>query len=206
MSAKKGSAKDLVDRLARTAPELLDLTTARTDEEFEEAFDAILEKALMGLEESRNNFASLDEEGLTSALTLALNMPGLTVSREKDSNGHVDLTIDANHCCPARKKLAEAKIYRGWKYHLGGLQQLLGRYTTGREGRGLLIVYCRKPGVAQLIDQLREQMDRSLPLQQIAPTTTHTLKWSFISVHHHACGEDLAVGHIACNLHTGSQH
>src|SRR4051812_29129632 len=123
MSAKKGSAKDLVDRLARTAPELLDLTTARTDEQFEQAFDAILEKAVVTIEESKDKFAPLDEEGLTCVLTAALTMPGLTVSREKDSNGHVDLTIEATHCSPVRKKLAEAKIYRGWKYHLGGLQQ-----------------------------------------------------------------------------------
>ena len=39
-------------------------------------------------------------------------MPGLTVAQETNSNGHVDLTIEADHCTPARVKLGEARLLR----------------------------------------------------------------------------------------------
>jgi hypothetical protein len=80
------------------------------------------------------------------------------------------------------------------------LEQLLGRYTTGREGRGLLIVYVQNQGIAGLIKKLRDNMNEERPMQQKGETQDHILKWSFISTHAHSCGEDLQVGHIGCNL------
>jgi hypothetical protein len=201
MSERENSAAAFVDRLKRQAPELLDLLTAETETDFERAFDALLEKAVGNLESNKKKFEALDEDGLSSALAMALTMPGLTVVREAYSNGHVDLTIEADHCVPQRRKLGEAKIYDGPEKHIKGLEQLLTRYTTGREGRGLLIVYFRKQGVADLVKKIRERMDSDLPLQQRGATTDHLLKWSFLSKHAHSCGEDLAVGHIACNLY-----
>src|SRR5262249_38209128 len=127
--------------------------------------------------------------------------PGLTVLQEGHSNGHVDLIIEADHCMPMRRKLAEAKIYDGPAYHFKGLRQLLGRYTTGREGPGLLIVYVKKAGIAELIKKLRNAMDTDLPLKQQRPTEDYALKWSFLSVHGHSSGEDVQVGHVGCNLY-----
>src|SRR5439155_24827751 len=120
------------------------LLNAETDEQFERAFEALLEKAVAHLEKNKVNFSQLDEVGLSGVLAAGLSTPGLSVSQETHSNGHVDLTIEADHCTPARRKLGEAKIYDGPAYHVGGLEQLLGRYTTGREGRGLLVAYFRK--------------------------------------------------------------
>lgn len=201
MSDRKGTVLDLAEQLERKAPEYLDLFTAQTDQDFENAFDALLEKAIAGLERNRRNFEKLNEEGLSAALALALTVPGLTVSQETHSNGHVDLTIEAEHCTPMRTKLGEAKIYNGPAYHVKGLRQLLERYTTGREGRGLLIVYVKKAGIAEFVKRLRETLDADRPLQQRGPTENHLLKWSFISVHGHSCGEDLQISHVGCNLH-----
>src|SRR5579864_9010839 len=159
MTDRKGTVLDLAERLERRAPEYLDLFTAQTDPEFEKAFDTLLEKAVAGLEKNKRNFESLDEVGLSAVLALALNVPGLTVSQETHSNGHVDLTIEAQFCTPMRTKLGEAKIYNGPAYHVKGMGQLLGRYTTGREGRGLLIVYVKKAGIADLVKKLREKLD-----------------------------------------------
>jgi hypothetical protein len=108
--------------------------------------------------------------------------------------------VDYNHV-PTRKKLGEAKIYDGPDYHIKGLQQLLGRYTTGKEGRGMLIVYFRKKNIAGLVKKLREKMDTDLPLSQQGPTCDHLIKWSFLSQHGHSSGETLEVGHIGCNLY-----
>ena len=109
--------------------------------------------------------------------------------------------IVADHCVPERIKLGEAKIYDGPEYHLDGLKQLLGRYTTGREGRGLLIVYFRKADIAGLVKKLRTQMDSDLPCAQQGKTTDHVLKWSFLSTHALKSGDNHEVGHIGCNLH-----
>jgi hypothetical protein len=201
MTTPAGSVLDLVERIQQRGPGPLSLFTAQTDEEFEKAFDVWLEKAVIGLEGSKVKFKDLDEDGLSSVLALALTMPGIDVAREKNSNGHVDLTIEVSFSSPIRRKLGEAKIYDGSAYHIKGLKQLLGRYTTGREGRGLLIEYVRDPDIAGLMKKVRNKMDEDLPEQQKGKAMDHSIKWSFISIHGHSCGEDLEVGHIGCNLY-----
>lgn len=201
MSAEKGSGADLVQRIERRAPELFDLMMAETDAEFDKAFDVLLEKAVSSLERNCKNFQRLDEEGLSAALAMALSVPGaLSVVPEGYSNGHVDLMIEALRGSSERRMLAEAKIYDGPEKHIRGLEQLLTRYTTGREGRGLLIEYFRKVGIADYIEKIRSRMDADRPLSQVGNTVSHTIKWSFLSIHAHNCGENLRVAHIGCNL------
>jgi hypothetical protein len=173
MSERENSLLAYYEMVKQKAPEYFDLLTAKSITEFEKAFDALLEKAVSGLEQNKKKFARLDEEGLSAALALALSIPGLTVTRETHSNGHVDLTIEADHCTPARRKLGEAKIYKGPAYHFKGLEQLLGRYSTGREGRGLLIVYFRKPDIAGLVQNLRKQMDADARLRGQSRSESH---------------------------------
>ena len=79
-------------------------------------------------------------------------------------------------------------------------QQLLGRYTTGREGRGIVIAYVRKKNISDLVKGIRQKMDAELPCNQQGVTTDHLLKWSFLSTHAHSCGESLEVSHVGCNL------
>ena len=200
MSNKKGSLRDLEERLKRYSPATLDLFTARTDEEFESAFETILAMVITGLEQDKNNLSQLNENALSGILVIALNAAGLKATRETNSNGHVDLTIDAGFCTPMRRKLGEAKIYDGPSHHVEGLEQLLGRYTTGRENRGLMIAYVKKADIAGLIRKIREEMDADRPMEQQGETQDNALKWSFISVHRHSCGDDLQVGHYGCNL------
>jgi hypothetical protein len=193
----------LIMQIQRKAPEYVDLLTAETDEEFETAFTAVLGKAVSQLESQKTNFAELDEVGLTGALAMALSIPGLSVSTETHSNGHVDLMIAADHCSPARMKLGEAKIYNGYEYHVQGLEQLLGRYTTGREGSGLLISYVRLQNISGLMQKLRARMDAERPFEQTCDVSDHPLKWSFSSTHQLTSGDDHDVGHIACNMYVG---
>jgi hypothetical protein len=201
LDSSNGAA--FVDLIRGKAPEYLSLLTAKTEEEFEDAFYPVLERALQGLETNSRLFSALDENGLSAVLALALQIPGLRVSREMHSNGHVDLTIEAENCTPARRKLGEAKIYDGFVRHIAGLEQLLGRYTTGREGRGLLIVYCQKEDVKGKMETLRANMDTSLPCDQQGNTVDHRLRWSFGSAHRHSSGEVCGVDHVGCNLCTG---
>lgn len=194
--------RDLVDALKKKAPEYVDLLTASSVAEFQEAFNALLEKAVMHLEENKKLFADLEEEGLSAVLAGSLSVPGLTVSQEKHSNGHVDLTIEADHCSPRRKILGEAKIYKGPAYHIKGIEQLLKRYMTGREASGIIIVYCRDRNISVKVTKLRKHMDDNLPCQQQGPTGDLALNWSFSSVHKHSSGEHIRVSHVGCDLCT----
>jgi hypothetical protein len=200
MSPRHDSAAELIERIKRKAPAYLDLLTAETVDEFESAFCIILEGAVQHLEKNKKNFEHLDEEGLSGALAGTLSIPGLTVTQETNSNGHVDLTIDADHCSPARVKLGEAKIYSSPSYHIKGIGQLLGRYTTGRETPGLLINYVRKPDIKRITEKLRAEMNKKLPEKQTGPCEDHKLMWSLVTKHQHDSGEIVAIGHIGCNL------
>lgn len=207
MTDSSSTALAFVEMLKKKAPEYLDLMAAESDEAFEDAFDALLEKAIHSLEKNSKNYLSLDEEGLTATLALALQIPGLEVSQESHSNGHVDVTFAVRYCHPIRIKLGEAKIYNGPEYHFKGLNQLLGRYTTGRECPGIMISYVRKMDIDGLMKKLRDRMDKELPEQQQGPTLDHSSDWRFLSRHAHSCGKTLDVGHVGCNLYvpaTGS--
>jgi hypothetical protein len=195
------SAAELFDRIKRKAPAYLDLLTAETDEEFEAAFTVILDGAVRHIEKNKKNFQKLDEEGLSGVLVGVITIPGLTVTQETNSNGHVDLTIEADHCTPARIKLGEAKIYSSPSYHIKGIGQLLGRYTTGRETPGLLINYVRKPDIKAIVVKLKTEMDKKLPENQTGPCEDHAMKWSLLTKHKHSSGEVVSVGHIGLNLH-----
>lgn len=197
---KPDSAAALIERLRRKAPAYLDLLTAETTAEFETAFTTLLEGAVTHLEKNRKNFAKLGEEGLTGAFAGYLTVPGLTVTQESNSNGHVDLTIEADHCTPARTKLGEAKIYSGPTYHIKGVGQLIDRYTTGRETPGLLINFVRKRNIKRITDNLQRMLDKKRPCKQIGKCEPHTLKWSLVTKHKHTTGEPVSLAHISCNL------
>jgi len=202
MSNKNNSALKLIEILKKKCSAYVDLMTARNEAEYEAAFDVILKESLAHLEKNKTHYSSLDEEGLTSVLAGCLTMPGLIVSQEKHSNGHVDITIEMPYNTVSQTKLGEAKIYNGPQYHIDGLKQLLGRYTTGREGRGLLIVYVQIKDISGLFNKLRQKMDNELPFNQQGDAKNCILKWSFITSHAHDCGDNLEVSHVGCNMYT----
>lgn len=201
LTGNMNSALGLIEMIKSKAPEYYTLLCANSDQEFDDAIDSFVEKAAMHLEANSKNLAGLDEVGLSGVFSAHLNMPGLTVVQEAHSNGHVDLTISADHCTPARKKLCEAKIYDGPSYHISGLKQLLMRYTTGREGRGIVLSYVKKKNISGLVATIRQKMDVDLPCEQQGTTKDHNLNWSFLSSHAHSCGDTLQVCHISCNMY-----
>lgn len=200
MSQGTGTLYDLTNQLLQQSPEHLDLFASLTDDEFQIAFDSLLGKALAGLEESKKGFQSLDEPALSAVLRLAMLVPGLSVALEQHSNGHADLTFESYRLGIARRILGEAKIYDGPKYHIDGVGQLLG-YMTGRELRGLMVVYMRKANGSVLMKKIRDTMDGDKPGDQQGITTSHLLKWAFDSSHLHTCGDNVRISHVACNLY-----
>lgn len=203
--ANPDTAAALIEIIKRKAPEYLDILTAETNEEFDKAFDVVLGKAISSLERQSKNYKDLNEVGLSGVLASALSIPGLTVTPEAHSNGHVDLLIMADHSAPEFIKLAEAKIHHGYDWHKKGLSQLIERYSTGRETRGLLISFVKEINISGKTKEVREKMDENSPCSQQGKTSDHIFKWSFLSKHAHPCGDTLEVGHVGCNLFVKSE-
>jgi hypothetical protein len=195
------SSSTLYDYAKLLGKETIDLVTSTTDDEFDSAFDNWLIQAVAKLEKDKNEFKDLSEDALSRILAAALSTPEISVTREQNSNGHVDLTVKLNNASPQRTKLGEAKIWRGKEYHVKGLDQLLNRYTTGRECRGFVISYVRLKDIKGLFEDLRKHIDKSKPFSLEGLCLDHNIKWSFLSNHKHSSGELIAICHIGCNLH-----
>jgi hypothetical protein len=190
-----------IELLKKFSKETLDLVTANTDQEFNAAFDNWLTNAISKMEANKLNYESLDEEGLSAVLAASLSTGEVTVTQEQNSNGHVDLTVKLINSPAHRMKLGEAKIWRGQEYHVKGLDQLLNRYTTGRECRGFVVSYVRIRDIKNLFLKLREHIDETKPFNLDGLCKDHNIRWSFLSTHKHGSGELVDICHVGCNLY-----
>jgi len=192
--------KRLCEILAKRCPETVDLLTAVTEAEFDDAFAPWLAQAIHYLETNSKNFAGLGETGLVAALAMGLRMPGLTVTQEANSNGHVDLTVSLDHSYPLLFSLGEAKVYDGPELHKKGLAQLMERYMTGREAQCLMLSFVQKQDIAGIAKKLRDDMDKSQPSAQQGKSAALATKWAFKTIHLHTSGDLRSVAHYSCNL------
>lgn len=179
-----------------------DFLIAETEDEFNKAFENWLVFCISQMEANSKKLKSFDEDTLSSILTMALNTGELSVTREKYSNGHVDLTVKLVNSTTNWTKLGEAKIWRYPSYQAKGIDQLLNRYTTGRECRGFVISYVKLQDIKTLFEKLREYIDneKSCDLQGICKD--HNIRWSFLSSHKHSSGELVEICHVGCNMYS----
>lgn len=197
----KGTLKEYIDLTKKLSRPTLDMITAGSDAEFDVAFESWLIDCVSQMEADAKGLQNLNEDLLSSFLAAALRTGEISATREQNSNGHVDITITLNNSSPPRKKLGEAKIWRGNSYHIEGLGQLLGRYSTGRECRGFVISYVKQKDIANLFAQLKDYIDKSKPYDLQGMCKAHGVKWTFLSSHKHSSGEIVDVSHIGCNLY-----
>lgn len=198
---KESNLYNYIELTKKLSRETLDMVTANTEEEFDDAFDNWLTQTISKLECNKLNYKSLDENGLSAVLASTLSTGEISVTQEQNSNGHVDLTVKLNNSSTQRIKLGEAKIWRGKEYHVSGLDQLLNRYTTGRECRGFVISYVRLKDIKNLFESLRRYIEDSKPFNLEGLCKDHNIKWSFLSNHKHSSGELISICHIGCNMH-----
>ena len=182
-------------------PVLRELFQAKTEKEFDDFLDRHFEDCVQRMEAEAHHLTADSEEKLSAFLAAALRMPGLAVTREGYSNGRVDLTIRVESMMFPQQRLAEAKIYAGPAYHARAIAQLASRYSTGRQGRGYVVEYFKKPGISELVLGLRKKADADLPVHQHGATFDHPMKWAYVSHHKHASAELIHVVHVNVNLH-----
>lgn len=171
-----------------------------TDEEFDEALEIHIADAVRWLEESANTIGGDSEESLSHQLAGHLSLRKLiSATRETNTRGHVDITILVT--TTARKRLGEAKIYAGYAYHEKGIQQLVERYSTGRERSGYMFCYVKLPDIKGKMEKLQVDCDGCRPCRQSAASIKHRERWAFETHHTHSSGEDLRVVHFGINLY-----
>jgi hypothetical protein len=182
-------------------PALRKLFQAGTAEEFDDFLDHHFEECVQRMEAEAHHLMEDSEEKLSAFLAAALSMPGLAVVREGYSNGRVDLTIRSESVMFPEQRLAEAKIYAGPAHHAQAIEQLVSRYSSGRQSRGYVIEYVKKSGIAEIVLKLRKKADADFPVQQYGATCDHRMKWAYVSSHRHTSEELIRVVHINVNLH-----
>lgn len=200
MDPTQDSLLALIDLLRPQRPELMGLLFSRTEQEFDESLEQLLQRGIDHLEKNADLFSGLTEDGITACLAAFLTMPGLRVLQEAHSNGHVDMTVETDSASSMRRRLGEAKIYNGPSYHVKGLEQLINRYSTGREGGSFLVEYVRRKGIKGLVQKIRSYMDLRKPCAQRGKCVDSDIKWAFSSNHRHSSGELFRVLHLNCNL------
>lgn len=171
-----------------------------TDEEFDRALEKHIEESVRWLEDNANALHKNSEDSLSATLAAQMSIKDLiTVSREENNRGHVDITIRV--FSSSRKRLGEAKIYRGYSGYDKGIGQLVKRYATGRERTGYMFCYVKDADIKQRIEALMAGCDDGRPCDQLEPSTLHLTKWAFETVHRHSSGEKLRVVHFGVNLY-----
>jgi hypothetical protein len=172
-----------------------------TDEEFDEALEAHIEDAIRWLEDNANSLHADSEDSLSTTLAGHISIKKLLdATRETNNNAHVDITITV--MSSSRKRLGEAKIYKGYAYHKKGIQQLVDRYSTGRERSGYMFCYVKEPNIKAKMSGLQAECDSKKPCAQLSIGKAYNkCRWAFETWHSHASGEELRVVHFGVNLH-----
>jgi hypothetical protein len=191
----------LFDYYKASYPGHIKILLSQTDEEFDAGLEEVFEGAADFLERNANHLAPLGEEQISAVFVAYLTRPGLRALQEAHSNGHVDITIEAERIPPIRRRLGEAKIHDGPTYHVRGLEQLVSRYASGREGMGVVIEYVTKPKIKDLVTKIRAHLDSTKPCSQESESKDHRIRWAFTTDHQHSSGESFRVLHLNCNLH-----
>jgi hypothetical protein len=170
------------------------------ESQFVKGVELILDAAIRRLEEDAATHGSLGELTLSTMLS---NLIRYAAPCEKESyrNGHVDVAI--GH--PRKQQfqyLGECKIFGGFKKHCGGCDQLLNRYSSGRDVRGFVLEFFDRPRMYKLLADLKTDFDQRVPLKMKGSSKPHDhIKGAFISLHTHFTQTDVEVLHLGCNLY-----
>jgi hypothetical protein len=166
-----------------------------------EAVDVVLNIAIRTLEENAKSHSRLGELALSTMLTDLISRSAVPCQKEGYRNGHVDIIV--GH--PRLKHfqyLGECKIYKGFRHHCSGCEQLLNRYSTGRDMRGFLLEFFNRSDMYKLLQTLKTKFDTVFPLEMKAPSKEHGhIKGAFVSLHSHFTSTDVEVLHLGCNLY-----
>lgn len=168
-------------------------------ENHDQAIERLIDEAVRWLEDNANDLAGAGENLLSTTLAGKISMPGLRAVRERNVNGHVDITIEIEHSYPHRRWLAEAKLWGGPKYHVDGMSQLMG-YMNGRDRTGYVFDYIQEKNIDEKWTRLKGVLDNDRPLDQVRKANDLVRTWTFETYHKHRSGSTVRLVHYGVNL------
>lgn len=168
-------------------------------EEHDQALERLIDEAVRWLEDNANDLKDAGENNLSTTLAGKISMPGLRAVRERNVNGHVDITIEIEHSYPQRRWLAEAKLWGGPQYHIDGMEQLMG-YMNGRDRSGYVFDYVQEKNIDGKWQGLKQKLDAEKPLTQQGTVKDLSGRWTFETQHEHRSGASIRVVHYGVNL------
>ena len=163
------------------------------------ALERLIDEAVRWLEDNANDLAGAKENLLSTTLAGKISMPGLRAVRERNVNGHVDITIEIEHSFPQRRWLAEAKLWGGPKYHVEGMAQLMG-YMNGRDRSGYVFDYVQEKNIDGKWQGLKQKLDVDKPLFLTGKVNDLPGHWTFETQHKHRSGSSIRLVHYGINL------
>lgn len=180
-------------------PYVIQLWASETEDEFFDAAEHALEHTVSTMEAGARFYGKTNERALSKQLSDLLSAASIPTCAERCWNGHVDVTI--SHPVGERFTfLGECKIYDGFERHCKGCDQLLNRYSTGRNGRVFCLEFCKHRGMYDKLGKIRIRMDDERPLGQISSSKGHFISGAFITSHKHWSRATVAILHLGCNL------
>ncbi|GAB5541420.1 MAG: hypothetical protein SangKO_011800 [Sandaracinaceae bacterium] len=165
---------------------------------------AELDVCVTRAETKANHYSTLGEESITALAFMGpLDHIGYRVGCEPDHRGHADIIIEPGQVSGDRYRwLGEAKIHGAYDDLFYCLAQLLTRRTTGKEGRGGVILYVRTKTktLADVMAEWRHRLEEE-KAHKLQAVSDDECPGNFRSLHSHPnTGFDFEVRHFGVVL------
>lgn len=111
-----------------------------------------------GMEKCPSTYMNKDEEGLRDVLLLSLQSSNkLSATGETfNKKGKTDILIRHGN---SNVFVAECKIWRGERYHIDSIDQLLG-YLTWRDSNSALIIFVNNKKISSVLKKIKESTSK----------------------------------------------
>lgn len=165
-------------------------------ENFVTLIDSTMLEAIEEIENNKNIYANFNEDSLTSVIVSFFRAKGFNAEHDSNRGGHCDIVVEKNRM----QWLCEAKIYESYVKLYGGYQQLVTRYSTGRENAtcGGLLIYNKKPNA---LDKLNRWKKRLVIEDNQITIDDHDYRCFYSTQSHPVSGLPYKVKHYSVLLH-----
>lgn len=113
-----------------------------------------LDTVIRDLEESSSVRQQDEEDRITVDIVAQLRRAGYDASHDTYTKGHVDIRVAQDSFV----WLGEGKIHRDYDWLFKGMNQLLGRYTTGREEGAGILIYIKGKNAKAVLEEWRKRL------------------------------------------------
>lgn len=161
---------------------------------FVEIIDDAVDYASIELTKNKNVVHSLGEDQLTLYLLTHLDGMGFDAAFERNVGGNCDISITGIN---DMLWLGEAKIYRSSGNLLGGLRQLVDRYSTGliNQDCGAVIIYVKNMNTKKIMSTWHKRLSITLKNGVVGAFNENKMTFTH-TVEHAGSGRDLSVRHV----------